>query len=94
VEYILSLLAGLAGIGALVCFIVVLFRAIQARESKMVVLCLASLLCLGIGFPVAYVYGWVRARAWGITTLMVTWTVLIVLAIILGTALQAATDRW
>ena len=62
------------GIGCLVCFILVLVQMFQRGRTGLGVACIVLGFCCGIGSVVAFVYGWVRHREWGLTNVMIAWT--------------------
>lgn len=67
----------LASLAALVCWILVL---IQIFKRQQIALGVIGILC-----PiVAFVYGWIKAREWGIMNIMLGWTACIVLQILFG----------
>ena len=74
-------LAGICGLGSLVCFVLVIVQMFSNGESTMGIVSLVTLLC-GIGGLIAFVYGWMRSGAWGIQNIMYAWTGCIVGAII------------
>jgi len=68
------LLAGVCGIGSLVCFIMVLVKMFQNDQSTLGIVCIVLALCTGIGALIAFVVGWMNARAWNIQQVMLAWT--------------------
>jgi hypothetical protein len=82
-QTVLLVLQGLAGLGVLVCHILVIVRMFQAGDTGMGILCIVLSFC-GIGFLVTLIYGWVKAPVWGITKLMTIFTGLFVADILLG----------
>ena len=79
--WVTNILAGIAGIGSLVCFILVLIRMFQAGQTGLGIVCIVLAFCLGIGSLIAFIMGWVNARRWGVTNVMTIWTVCIVVGI-------------
>jgi hypothetical protein len=77
-------LQSIAGIVSLVCFIMVLIRIFQSGQTALGVVCIVLLFCVGIGSLIAFVYGWMRAKDWNITNLMIIWSVAIVIGILGG----------
>jgi hypothetical protein len=69
-----DILLALAGIGQLVCFILVVVKMFQRGQSMMGILCIVLFFCCYIGGLVAFIYGWVKSREWGITNIMYVWT--------------------
>jgi hypothetical protein len=74
----MEILGYLVGIGVLVCHILVCVKMIQSGQTALGVVCLILFLCCGIGFFVTIIYGWVKAKPWNITTLMIIYTILFV----------------
>ena len=67
----------LMSVVALVCWILVL---VQIFKHQQIALGIIGILC-----PiVAFVYGWIKAREWGIKNIMLGWTAAIVLQILFG----------
>ncbi len=73
-----------AGIASLVCFILVLVQMFQRGQSTLGIICAVLFLCGGLGALIAFVYGWIKNREWGITNIMIAWTGCWVLSIIGG----------
>ena len=75
----LSLLAMLMSLGALICFIIVLVKMFQTAGVLQGILGLiCSLWC--------FIWGWMNAGKLGIKNLMMIWTLLIILCIVLNVA--------
>jgi hypothetical protein len=71
------ILSSAAFIGAVVCFILVVAQMFKRGQSGMGIVCIV-LLCCGVGGLVAFIYGWVKHREWGLTNVMIIWTVCII----------------
>ena len=67
----------LAGLGAFVCWILVL---VQIFKRQQIALGIVGIICS----IVAFVYGWIKARDWGIMNIMLVWTACVVLMILFG----------
>jgi hypothetical protein len=80
-------LSSVAGLGSLVCYILVLVAMFQRGQSGLAIVCLLLTLCCGIGALVVFIYGWVRAREWKLQNVMIVWTCAVILGII-GNALN------
>ena len=74
----MEILGYLVGIGVLVCHILICVKMIQAGQTGLGVACLIVWLCCGIGFFITLIYGWVKAKPWNITTLMIVYTAVLV----------------
>lgn len=81
-QTVLMVLQILVGIPSLVCFIMVLIKMFQAGQTGLGIACIV-LICCGIGGLIAFIYGWVKSKEWGITNIMLIWTACIVVGIIL-----------
>ena len=75
----LSILALVASLGSLICFIIVLVKLFQNAGVLQGIL---GLIC-GLW---TFIWGWMNAGKLGIKNLMLIWTLLIVLSIILNVA--------
>jgi hypothetical protein len=71
---LMSLLGYAAGIGGLVCYILVIIEMFKRQQTSTAVLCLVLLLVCGLGGLIAFVYGWINAKNWGIQNIMMAWT--------------------
>jgi hypothetical protein len=87
-----QVLAAIGGLGSLVCFIMVLVQMFQRGQSTLGIVCAVLALC-GIGILIAFIYGWIKHREWGITNIMYAWTACIVLVIV-GDALYIPTIQF
>jgi len=75
----LGILAILAGLGSFVCFVIVLVKLFQQEGA------LKGILGIICGLY-TLIWGWINAKKLGINTIMLAWTILIVLSIILNVA--------
>jgi hypothetical protein len=83
-EIIAQILGLVAGVGGLVCYILVLIQMFQHGKTGLGIACIVLLFCFGIGGLIAFIYGWVKVGEWRITNLMAAWTVFFVLSIASG----------
>ncbi len=67
---LLSLAIGCVG---LYCFIRVFLAMRENGERPLATLCLVTLLLMGVGGAVAFVYGIIKAQEWEITPTMMLW---------------------
>jgi hypothetical protein len=72
------------GLVSLVCFVLVLIRMFQEGQSGLGIVCIVLFLVCGVGYLITFIYGWIKAREWGISSIMLTWTGCIAAGIILG----------
>jgi hypothetical protein len=79
----LQVLQGAVGLGVLVCHIMVIVKMFQNGKSGLGIVTILTT-CCGIGGLISLIYGWIKADAWNIKTLMIAFTVLWILAIVLG----------
>jgi hypothetical protein len=75
----LSILALVASLGSLICFIIVLVKMFQNAGALQGIL---GLIC-GLW---CFIWGWMNAGKLGIKNIMLIWTVLILLSIVLNVA--------
>ena len=80
-------LNSVVGIAWLVCFILVIVQMFQHGQTGLGVACLVGFILCGIGYFVAFVYGWMKSNEWRIQNIMYVWTGCLVATIILGIAL-------
>jgi hypothetical protein len=78
-----NVLSGIGGLGILVCFILVVIKMFQHGQTGLGIATIVLAFC-GIGFLVAFIYGWVRAREWNLTNIMLIWTGAIIVYIVGG----------
>lgn len=81
---VLNLLSFVCSIVSLVCFIMVIVQMFKRGESTMGIVSLVSLLACGIGFLIAFVYGWTKVTAWDLKQIMLAWTAAFVLNFVLS----------
>ncbi len=74
-------LSGVASLGWIVCFILIVIKMFQKGQTVLGIVCI---LCCGIGGIIAFVYGWMKSGEWDIRNIMIVWTVCWVLLIIGG----------
>lgn len=74
----------LAGIGGLVCYILILIQIFQHGKTGMGIACLLLLFCCGGGYVLAFIYGWMKAREWNMNNLMTIWSVFFGVHILAG----------
>jgi hypothetical protein len=72
-----QLLSSLAGIGILVCWILVIVQAFRNDDTSWgIFLIITSLFC-GFGGLLTYIAGWLSANRWGTAGIMILWTILL-----------------
>ena len=74
----LGILGGIAGLGSLICFIIILIK--QFQEGGVVHGIIGIITC-GIW---TFIWGWINAGKLGIRNIMMIWTLLIVVCIIIN----------
>jgi hypothetical protein len=74
----------LFGIVSLVCFILVLVEMFRRQQTGLAIAFIVLAFCTGIGFPIAFVYGWTKAGEWNLKKVMVGWTVCWVVQLVIG----------
>ena len=86
----------------LVCYVVMIVRLFRRKERALGWLCALLNLMIGggqvVGVLIGLIFGWMKARAWGIRTFMAFWTALFLLALLnlaaLFVALQLSKSDW
>lgn len=71
-----SVLAGIAGLASFVCAILVLIQMFKRAGAG---LGIVGIITCGWG---AFIWGWIKAKEFGLKKLMLTWTAIIVVMII------------
>lgn len=84
-----QILSGIGGLGSLVCFILVIYQMFKREKTGLAIACIVLILCC-VGGLLAFILGWVNNKEWNITTVMLVWTVCIILSIV-GSVLNPAT---
>jgi len=87
-----GIVSSLAGLVGLVCFIMVVIQMFQHGSTGIGIVCAVLFLCCGMGYLIAFVFGWIKAREWNITNLMTIWTIAVVVGIA-ATAVNPAPFR-
>jgi hypothetical protein len=86
---LLNVIGFVAGIGSLVCFVLVLIQMFQRGQTGLGIACIVLLCVCGIGGLVAFVYGWINVKAWNIQNVMLAWTACIAVGIVVQLILVA-----
>ncbi len=79
-----EVLSVVAGIGSLVCFILVLRQMFNRGKTGLGIACIVLVFCCGIGGLVAFVYGWMKNTEWGLRNVMIAWTIFFIIGVIGG----------
>ena len=77
-------LSSIAGLGMLVCFILLIVKMFQRGQAVMAIVCIVLFFCCLLGHFIAFIYGWVKYREWNISNLMIIWSICIVIWLIGG----------
>ena len=80
---LLQLLGFVCGIGSLICFILVLIQMFQRGQTGLGIACIVLFFCC-IGGLIAFVYGWMNAKAWDIQNIMMAWTACFIAGILIN----------
>jgi hypothetical protein len=83
-ETLANVVAGVAGLVSLICFILVLVQMFQRGRTGLGIACIVLAFCCGIGGLVAFIVGWVNSREWRLTNVMTVWTVALIADIVVG----------
>jgi hypothetical protein len=89
-ELLGQVLGSIGSIGFLICYVLFIVQMFQRGATTPAIIFLVLLLCCGVGGLLAFIYGWIKNKEWGITNLMTIWTVCLVLLII-GSVLAPST---
>ncbi len=81
---LITILQVIVGLVSLACFILVVVKMFQNGQTALGVVCIVLLFCVGIGALIAFIIGWVNAQRWGITNIMVAWSVCVVIGVALS----------
>ena len=73
--------SSLAGLGSLVCFILVVIHFFKSDQTGLGIACIVLLFC-GVGALIAFVKGWMD----GLGTVMYVWTGCVVVAVLANLA--------
>ena len=65
----------------LLCFVLVLVAIYQNGSPTFAIVCAASSLLVA-GFLLAFIYGWIKSPEWGITKIMLLWTIVFLVGLI------------
>lgn len=76
----LTILSIIISLGSLACWIMEIVAAFQKGKGPLMGI-LSIVPCLGLG---GFIIGWIHAGKWGISKLMIIWTILIIASIIVG----------
>jgi hypothetical protein len=81
---IMTIVAAVASVGTLVCFIMVVVTMFQKDATKLGIISLVLTPCFGIGPLIAFIAGWMNADKWGIRQLMLIYTVCVAIGVVTG----------
>jgi hypothetical protein len=71
------------GLIGLVCIILVWVKMFQNEKTGLGIACIILTLCAGIGGLITFIYGWIMSGEWKIKSVMLFWTISIILQILL-----------
>jgi hypothetical protein len=86
---LLWVLAFIAGLVGLVFFVLVVVEMFKRQQNGLAIACIVLALCTGIGYLIAFVYGWMKATEWNIKKIMLAWTACIVVQLVFGLGILA-----
>lgn len=90
--YVVGAVALSAAVGNLVCFIIMQIKMVKHDQSTMATITTILVCCGGIGFLIALVYGWTKAKEWGMERFMLIWSVFFGIATAGGIILRTITE--
>ncbi|HAY82201.1 MAG TPA: hypothetical protein DCY79_20540 [Planctomycetaceae bacterium] len=79
---LLNAINAAAGLGSLICFVIVIIHFFQSEQTGLAITCIA-LLCCGIGGIIAFVKGWMD----DLGTVMYVWTVCVLVSLLTNFAI-------
>jgi biotin transporter BioY len=82
-EIVATIIGSITGIVGLVCWILVLIKMFQAGQTGLAIVSIVTFCCV-IGYLIPFIYGWMKAKEWSITNIMVVWSICIVINLITG----------
>jgi hypothetical protein len=83
---LLYLVALVVTIGSLVCFVLVVVQMFKHDQTGLGVACILLIFC-GIGGLIAFIYGWIKNKEWGLQKIMLIWTACIVVGLLVNIVL-------
>jgi hypothetical protein len=83
---------GLLAIANLVFFILVVVQMFKHEQSGLGIACILLALCTGLGQPLAFIMGWVKAGEWNIKRMMFAWTGVLVFSLMMVCVVGVATS--
>lgn len=89
-----SVIVGLASLVSFICFVLVVIQMFKHGASGVGITCIVLTLCCGLGGLIAFIYGWLKAREWNISTLMTVWTVAFAINFVAGIVNPAPFQRF
>jgi len=80
----LGIISNICGLVAFVCYVWVIVKMFQHGQTGLAVGCILGLCVCGIGYLVAFIYGWVKSGEWKLMPVMGVWTVMLLISWGLG----------
>lgn len=81
---LLNLLASAAGLGSLVCFVLMLIEMFRRGHTALAIVCFILAWFCGIGLLIAFVFGWSKVQEWNLQNLMTWWTTFLVVGLLVS----------
>lgn len=79
---IMLFVAGVCTIISIGCYVMIIIKMFSNDEATLGIICLATLLCVGLGGLIAFIMGWVKADKLQARQIMGIWTGCVVINII------------
>ena len=77
-----------ACLGVIVCFIMMQSKMVKNGQGTLATVSTVWICVGGLGFWLAFIYGWIKAKEWGIEKFMRIWSVLVAVSIVLAVIAQ------
>lgn len=78
-----TIIGSITGIVGLVCWILVLIKMFQAGQTALAIVSIVTFCCV-IGYLIPFIYGWMKAKEWNLSNVMVIWSICIAINLITG----------
>lgn len=70
-----NIIGNIAGFVCFVCFVWVVVKMFQNGKTGLAITSILTF-CCGIGYLIAFVYGWIKSGEWKLMPVMLVWTLM------------------